>query len=178
MKRLLRLGNSELQKKAQPVTDFDTPELHRLVKELFNTMKANGGVGIAAPQVGVPLQVVVFGFQKSERYPHANPVSETVMINPSYKSEDGVTYEDWEGCLSVKGLRGLVKRYQNISFNWYDVQGNYHEDKASGFRARIIQHEIDHLNGMLFIERIADLKYFGFEDEIQAIMKETGTKLA
>jgi peptide deformylase len=140
-------------------------------------MKANGGVGIAAPQIGVPLQVVVFGFQHSQRYSHANPVSETVLINPSYVALDDETYEDWEGCLSVKGLRGLVKRHLKIKYHGYNQFGQAIEETASGFKARLVQHEIDHLHGTLFIERVVNLKNFGFEDEIQELMKESGAKL-
>jgi peptide deformylase len=177
-KRLLRLGNEQLQITASPVTEFDTPELQLLIENLTDTMISNGGVGIAAPQIGVPLQVIVFGFETSSRYPQANPVPFTILINPSYQAIGDEMYDDWEGCLSVKGLRGLVHRHHHIQYDGYDLYGKKITREAHGFHARLVQHEIDHLNGMLFIERIPNLKMFGFEDEIIHLMQNHGQPLS
>lgn len=172
------MGNCLLREPAQDVTEFDTPELHQLIIDLRDTMKATEGVGIAAPQIGVPLKVIVFGFQNSRRYSHANAIEETALINPSYHPLDDETYEDWEGCLSVQGLRGLAKRFKNIQYTGFNPFGEKIERSVSGFYARMIQHEIDHINGTLFVERIPNLKYFGFENEIESLMQTTGTKLS
>lgn len=174
---LIRMGHSCLREPAQEVTQFNTPELNELIQDLFDTMRANAGVGIAAPQIGVPLRVIVFGFDHSKRYPHAKAIPDTALINPTYKALTDETYEDWEGCLSVKGLRGLVQRYLKIAYQGFSVTGNLIENTVSGFHAKMIQHEIDHLNGTLFVERIPNLKFFGFEDEIQTLMQTTGNRL-
>lgn len=178
IRSLLRIGHKCLREPAKAITEFDTAELHQLIEDLNDTMEANEGVGIAAPQIGVPLKIIVFGFNKSVRYPHAKAIPKTTLINPSYEPISEETYEDWEGCLSVKGLRGLVKRYTKIKYRGYTPLGEAVEDHVSGFHAKLIQHEVDHLNGILFIERIPNLKFFGFEDEIEPLMKETGRKLS
>lgn len=178
IKRLLRMGDKRLQITAEPVEEFNTPFLNQLIEDLFDTMKANAGVGIAAPQIGVPLQVIVFGFNYSPRYSHANPVPETVLINPTYSPIGDETYDDWEGCLSVKGLRGLAARYTHIKYSGQDQFGMHFEREVNGFHARLVQHEIDHLQGSLFVERITNLKNFGFEEEIQQLMLTKGRKLS
>lgn len=175
---LLRIGHDALREPAQPVTEFNTPELTNLIIDLKDTMKANGGVGIAAPQIGVPLCVIVIGFTYSDRYPHAKSIPEMVLINPSYHAVGDETYEDWEGCLSLKKLRGLVRRYVQITYSGFTATGEKVEDTVSGFHAKVIQHEVDHLRGTLLIERVPDLKFFGFEDEIQVLMQQTGTRLS
>lgn len=175
---LLRLGHCQLRQPAQAVTEFNTPELNNLIIDLKDTMKANGGVGIAAPQIGVQLCAIVIGFKSSDRYPHAKPISETVLINPSYQAIGDETYEDWEGCLSMKKLRGLVRRHVQIKYSGFTATGEKIEETVSGFHAKLIQHEVDHLNGTLLIERIPDLKFFGFEDEMHALMQQTGTRLS
>jgi peptide deformylase len=140
-------------------------------------MQKHGGVGIAAPQIGVPLQITVFGFEKSARYPQAEPVPHTVLINPSIEYIGEETNKDWEGCLSLLGIRGLVTRYTKIRYKGYDIHGEMIQREASGFHARLVQHEIDHLQGKLFPFRIEDLRYFGFEEELKELMETMGSKL-
>jgi peptide deformylase len=177
IKRLLKLGNPRLQLKAKPVQNFNSQPLNQLIQDLFDTMKANAGVGIAAPQIGVPLQVIVFGFDSSPRYPHAKSIPDSVLINPSFFPIGEESYEDWEGCLSTKPLRGLARRYKHIHYKGYDQFGHYYEREVSGFHARLIQHELDHLNGILFIERVPNLKFFGFESEISELVNQVGEAL-
>jgi peptide deformylase len=177
IKGLLRIGNEQLQVKANPIEIFDTPELHQLIEDLTDTMIANGGVGIAAPQIGVPLQITVFGFESSSRYPQAASVPHTVLINPSYTVIGDDTYDDWEGCLSVRCLRGLVTRHVHIQYQGFDPYGKKIERDVTGFHARLVQHEIDHLHGALFVERIKNLKMFGFEGELESLIQKNGTKL-
>ncbi|MBA2654492.1 MAG: peptide deformylase [Gammaproteobacteria bacterium] len=178
IKKIVRMGNPLLAGQAKPVEAFSTPELYQLIQDLFDTMKSNGGVGIAAPQIGVALQVVVFGFDHSTRYPHATSIPETVLINPRFVPVSDEHYPDWEGCLSMRGLRGLAHRFKQIHYEGYDQHGNFFEREVSGFHARVVQHEIDHLNGKLLVNRVNDLSYFGFEDEMQTLMQQTGDKLA
>lgn len=171
IKKVLRMGHPKLQTPAQPITTFDTEQLHQLIADLFETMKATGGVGLAAPQIGVCLQVIVFGFTKSTRYPDAKPIPDTVLINPRYTPINDEQVDYMEGCLSIPGMRGLVRRYRNIHYEGFDPYGNRLEGDVHDFHARVLQHEIDHLNGTLNIERLASLKYFGFEPEIIETMR-------
>lgn len=161
---ILKMGDARLLRVAQPVVVFDTPELKSLVSDLFETMKAAGGVGIAAPQIGVNLQVVVFGFGCSENYPDSPSIPETVLINPCIEPLSVSIAEDWEGCLSVPGMRGLVARHEHIRYTGSDMLGAPFTREVSGFHARLVQHECDHLIGRLYPTRIRDMTRFGFTE--------------
>jgi peptide deformylase len=161
---ILRMGDARLLKRAQPVTAFDTPELHALVADLFDTMVHAHGAGLAAPQIGVDLQVVIFGFEHNERYPDAPPVPRTVLVNPVIEPLGTAEEEGWEGCLSVPGLRGVVPRWQRIRYRGFDTAGQPIEREAEGFHARVVQHECDHLLGVLYPMRVRDFTRFGFTD--------------
>ena len=162
VREILKMGDARLLRIAQPVAAFDTPKLHALVNDLFETMHAANGAGLAAPQIGVDLAVVIFGFRHNQRYPDAPPVPETVLINPQITPLDDVLEEDWEGCLSVPGLRGVVPRFARIRYTGFDVTGAPIEREAEGFHARVVQHECDHLIGMLYPMRVRDFTRFGF----------------
>ena len=161
---ILKMGDPRLLRQAEPVTQFDTPELHALIADMRETMHAAGGVGLAAPQIGVNLQLVIFGFQNSERYPDAPPVPETILINPvltplAEDKEDG-----WEGCLSVPGLRGMVPRWTKLRYVGFDQYRNVIEREVDDFHARVVQHECDHLAGVLYPMRMTDLSRLGYID--------------
>lgn len=194
IKKILLMGHPDLLKAAKTVESFDTPELHSLIQDLEDTLQAEDGVGLAAPQIAVNLRVVVFGFEHNCRYPAAPSVPKTVLINPlivPLESTDCAAQDlsdpsdqvlsqlsaqqcskhnatvieqelDWEGCLSVPGLRGMVPRYKTIVYSGYDVYGEKVERIASGFHARVVQHECDHLNGILYPQRMTDMQSFGF----------------
>ena len=159
---ILKMGDPRLLRVAQPVPAFDTPELHALIADMFDTMAAAGGVGLAAPQIGVDLQLVIFGFERSERYPDAPAVPRTVLLNPVITPLSPEMEEGWEGCLSVPGLRGKVPRHLRIRYTGFDPQGRVIDREAEGFHARVVQHECDHLIGRLYPTRITDLTQFGF----------------
>lgn len=159
---VLQMGDPRLLEVAQPVTRFDTHELRELIADMFDTMYAENGAGLAAPQIGVGLRVVIFGFEKNVRYPDAEPVPETVLINPIITPLDQERVDGWEGCLSVAGLRGEVPRWSKIKYAGFDPEGKPLERIASGFHARVVQHECDHLDGILYPRRIKDLTRFGF----------------
>jgi peptide deformylase len=159
---VLRMGDPRLLRVARPVERFDTPELHALVADLFDTMAARNGAGIAAPQIGVDLRVVIFGFESNPRYPDAEPVPPTVLVNPVIEPLGPEEEEGWEGCLSVPGLRGWVPRFARIRYRGFDANGTPIEREAGGFHARVVQHECDHLDGVLYPRRIRDLTRFGF----------------
>jgi peptide deformylase len=161
---ILKMGDPRLLRTAQPITEFSTRELQALIDDMFETMEAAGGVGLAAPQVGVDLQLVIFGFEESERYPEAEAVPRTILLNPTIKPLDDETEEAWEGCLSVPGLRGLVPRWQRIHYTGVDPLGAAIERSVDGFHARVVQHECDHLWGTLYPMRILDMTRFGFTD--------------
>lgn len=161
---IVKMGDSRLLQIAEPVTAFDTPELHALVADMFDTMREEGGVGLAAPQIGVGLQVMVFGFARSERYPDAAPVPQTVLINPEITVLSDVMEDGWEGCLSIPGLRGMVPRHADIRYTGFDASGTRITREAHGFHARVVQHEHDHLIGRLYPSRIQDFGKFGFTD--------------
>jgi peptide deformylase len=162
VREILKMGDPRLLRIAQPVRAFDTPELHALVADMMDTMAAANGAGLAAPQIGVDLQLVVFGFQRNVRYPEAPPVPMTVLINPVITPLDEAVEEGWEGCLSVPGLRGIVPRYTRIRYTGVDVHGQAIEREAEGFHARVVQHECDHLIGRLYPTRMTDLSKLGF----------------
>ena len=162
---ILKMGDPRLLRQAQPVPRFDTPELHALVRDMQETMAQVNGAGLAAPQIGVDLQVVIFGTgQINPRYPDAAPIPETVLINPTITPLGAEEVEDWEGCLSVPGLRGVVPRWQSIRYQGWDVQGQVIERDVSGFHARVVQHECDHLVGKLYPMRVRDFSRFGYTD--------------
>lgn len=158
------MGDPRLMTPATPVIAFATSELRQLIDDLRDTMAQAGGVGIAAPQIGVSLQVVIFGFEKSERYPEAEPVPFTVLINPQIEALDDEEVAGWEGCLSVPGLRGEVPRHARIRYRGFDADGNAIDRTVEGFHARVVQHECDHLIGRLYPSRIRDFSRFGFTD--------------
>lgn len=159
---ILKMGDPRLLRVAQPVQQFDTPELHALVADLFETMAAANGAGLAAPQIGVDLQLVIFGYTHNLRYPDAPPVPPTVLINPVITPVDDEIVNGWEGCLSVPGLRGEVPRHARIRYCGFDAQGRPIEREAEGFHARVVQHECDHLIGRLYPTRMADLTKLGY----------------
>jgi peptide deformylase len=162
--KILKMGDPRLLRVAAPVREFDTPELHALVQDMFETMEHAGGVGLAAPQIGMDLQLVIFGFERSERYPDAEPVPQTVLCNPIITPMSDEQEDGWEGCLSVPGLRGLVPRYRHIRYTGYDPKGKLIEREASGFHARVVQHECDHLIGRLYPTRMTDLTKLGYTE--------------
>ncbi|HEY0269179.1 MAG TPA: peptide deformylase [Methyloradius sp.] len=164
IKTVLRMGDPILLQKALPVEAFDTPELHALIQDMEDTMAHMDGAGIAAPQIGVSLRVVIFGVGKNPRYPDAEQVPYTVLINPVLSQVDNEMEEGWEGCLSVPGMRGVVPRFANLHYTGFDQYGNPIDRTVSGFHARVVQHECDHLDGILYPMRIQDLRTFGFTD--------------
>ncbi len=159
---ILKMGDARLLRIAKPVERFGTPELHMLAADMFETMHSVRGAGLAAPQIGVDLQLVIFGFSRNDRYPEAAPVPETVLLNPRIEAIDGVEEEGWEGCLSVPGMRGVVPRLARIRYVGFDLEGRPIEREAEGFHARVVQHECDHLIGTLYPMRIRDFSRFGF----------------
>ena len=158
------MGDPLLLQLAEPVLTFDTPELHELVADLRDTMISLNGAGLAAPQIGVSLQVVIFSVGNNPRYPDAEAVAETVLINPTLTTLTEVQDDGWEGCLSVPGMRGLVPRFTQLRYQGYDQFGHVIDRTVSGFHARVVQHEVDHLWGILYPMRIKDMRYFGFAD--------------
>jgi peptide deformylase len=162
VREILKMGDPRLLRTAAPVRRFDTPELHALIADLFDTMAAADGAGLAAPQIGVDLQVVIFGFEHNARYPDAPPVPRTVLLNPVVTPLGTDEEEGWEGCLSVPGLRGIVPRHARIRYAGFDPQGRTIEREADGFHARVVQHECDHLIGRLYPTRMRDLTKLGF----------------
>lgn len=164
IRTVLKMGDPLLLEVAKPVLSFGTPELKELVADLFDTMHAHDGVGIAAPQIGVSLQVVIFGFQANPRYPDEKAVPETILINPVLTPLTDDEEDGWEGCLSVPGLRGKVPRFTRLRYQGFDVEGQRIDRTVEGFHARVVQHECDHLIGMLYPRRIRDLRQFGYTE--------------
>ena len=163
IREILKMGDPRLLRIAPKVREFDTPELHALIADLFDTMHSVNGAGLAAPQIGVDLQLVIFGVPKgNQRYPDAPPVPETVLLNPSITPLGDVEEEGWEGCLSVPGLRGVVPRFARIRYTGFDPRGAPIDREADGFHARVVQHECDHLIGTLYPMRVRDFSRFGF----------------
>ena len=158
------MGDARLLERARPVEHFDTPELHALLTDMQDTMSALNGAGLAAPQVGVGLQVVIFGVDHNPRYPQAEAVPHTILINPTLTALGNEIEEGWEGCLSVPGMRGVVARHVRLRYQGYDQYGNAIDRSVDGFHARVVQHECDHLIGVLYPMRIRDLSRFGFTD--------------
>ena len=160
------MGDPRLLEPSRPVEHFDTPELHALIADMDETMKALNGAGLAAPQIGVGLQVVIFGVACNPRYPDAEEVPYTVLLNPRLAPLGEEMEEGWEGCLSVPGMRGLVPRYRRLRYTGYDQYGRPLDRSVSDFHARVVQHECDHLVGILYPMRIRDLSNFGFNEEL------------
>ncbi|MQY51985.1 peptide deformylase [Rhodocyclus tenuis] len=163
---ILRMGDPRLLEPAQAVSDFNDPALARLIADMFDTMEAAGGVGLAAPQIGVGLQVVIFGFDESERYPDAEAVPRTILINPRITPLGEEEVLGWEGCLSVPGLRGEVPRWEAIRYQGFTHTGELIDRSVTGFHARVVQHECDHLIGKLYPMRMRDFSRFGFTEEL------------
>ncbi len=166
IREVLKMGDPRLLQRAQPVKLFDTPELHALLSDMRATMADLSGAGLAAPQIGIGLQVVIFGVEQNERYPRAESVPDTVLVNPVLTPLSEELEEDWEGCLSLPGLRGMVPRHARLRYRGFDAKGNPIDRSVSGFHARVVQHECDHLAGILYPMRIRDFSKFGF---IQAL---------
>ena len=165
IKEILKMGNPDLLKVSEPV-DFEKDDLATLIEDMKETMKANDGAGLAAPQIGVFKRLVIFGFDANDRYPEADSVPFTVLINPIITPLSDEKENGWEGCLSVPGLRGVVPRFTHIKYEGYDAEGNKLEREVEDFHARVVQHECDHLDGILYPMKIEDYRYFGFHEEI------------
>lgn len=166
VRRVLKMGDPLLYKKAEPVTQFNTPELDRLVADMFDTMIELNGAGLAAPQIGVSQRVVIFGVEANPRYPQVEPVPTTVLVNPLLTPIGNEMEDGWEGCLSVPGLRGLVPRHQNLRYTGFDQQGKPIDRTVTGFHARVVQHECDHLDGILYPLRLRDIRLLGYEEAL------------
>jgi peptide deformylase len=162
VREILKMGDARLLRLAEPVREFGTPEMEALIADMFDTMHAANGAGLAAPQIGVNLQLVIYGFKDNQRYPDAPPVPETVLINPVLTPLSDEMDEQFEGCLSVPGLRGVVPRYTRLHYEGVDQFGQPIVRDADGFHARVVQHEVDHLLGILYPMRITDFSRFGF----------------
>jgi peptide deformylase len=165
---VLKIGEKSLLENSNMVEKFDTFELDGLLSDMWDTMVAEDGAGLAAPQIGVNLRVVIFGYENNPRYPDAPSVPQTILINPTVVAMSDRMEEGWEGCLSVPGMRGLVPRYTDIQYSGFDQKGNPIKRLASEFHARVVQHECDHLDGILYPMRIKDMRNFGYRQELEA----------
>lgn len=163
---VLRMGDPRLWQTSRPVGEFNTAELNELLQDMRDTMAHLNGAGLAAPQVGVPVRVVIFGVTANPRYPDIEPVPDTVLINPVLTPLSGEEEEGWEGCLSVPGMRGWVPRFAKLRYSGYDERGRRFQRDVEGFHARVVQHEVDHLDGILYPMRIRDLTKFGFNEAL------------
>ena len=166
IQKVLKMGDPLLLQVAAPVANFDSPELHELLSDMRDTMAAMSGAGIAAPQIGVSQQVVIFGIDHNPRYPDAEAVPFTVLINPTLEFIGDELEDGWEGCLSVPGMRGMVPRYKQLRYRGFDEKGQAIDRTVNDFHARVVQHECDHLIGMLYPMRIKDFRNFGFVDTL------------
>jgi peptide deformylase len=166
VRTVLRMGHPLLQQVAAPVERFGTAELRQLVTDMDDTMRALNGAGLTAPQIGVSVRAVIFEVTRNPRYPQAEPVPHTVLLNPVLDLLGNERDEAWEGCLSVPGLRGMVARHTNLRYRGFDLDGRPIDRTVTGFHARVVQHEVDHLDGILYPMRVADMRSFGFEDEL------------
>ena len=166
VRRVLKMGDPLLYRKAEPVKGFNVPELDALIADMFDTMAALNGAGLAAPQIGVSQRVAIFSVESNPRYPDVEHVPTTVLINPILTPIGDEMEEGWEGCLSVPGLRGLVTRYKNLRYTGFDQHGKPIDRTVSGFHARVVQHECDHLDGILYPMRLRDIRLLGFEDAL------------
>jgi len=161
---VLKMGDPRLLEKSQPAEAFGTPQLRELIADMRDTMAQLNGAGLAAPQIGVPLRVVIFGVARNPRYPDAEEVPDTVLINPVITPLGDEMEEAWEGCLSVPGMRGIVPRFERVRYRGFDESGLLLDRSVEGFHARVVQHEYDHLDGILYPMRIRDMSKFGFVD--------------
>ncbi len=168
VRTVLKMGEQSLLEISREIEEFATPELDSLLQDMWDTMSSENGAGLAAPQIGENLRVVVFGYQTNSRYPGAEAVPETILINPQIVPLGDEIESSWEGCLSIPGMRGLVPRYRHIHYRGYDQYGEMTDRKVSGFHARVVQHECDHLDGILYPQRIDNMKCFGFCEELEA----------
>lgn len=166
IREVLRMGDGRLLQRSAEIESFGTSELAALLQDMRDTMAHLSGAGLAAPQIGVGLRVVIFGVKANPRYPDAEEVPDTVLINPVLQPLSDEVEEDWEGCLSVPGMRGVVPRWHRLRYSGFDEQGCRLERDVSGFHARVVQHECDHLDGILYPMRIRDLSKFGFNEAL------------
>ena len=166
IREVLRMGDPRLLQRSEEIETFGTPQLQELLRDMRDTMAHLNGAGLAAPQIGVGLRVVIFGVHANPRYPNAEEVPDTVLINPVLTPLDTEMEEGWEGCLSVPGMRGLVPRYKRLRYGGFDESGRAFEREVSDFHARVVQHEVDHLDGVLYPMRIRDLAKFGFNEAL------------
>ena len=166
IREILKMGHPTLLEVAKPVEKFNTPELDSIIEDMIDTMKENDGAGLAAPQIGLGMQLVIFGFDSNERYPEADQVPFTVLINPEITPIGAEEEDGWEGCLSVPGLMGVVPRFKKIRYQGNDQFGNEIDREVDGFHARVVQHECDHLIGKLYPMRIRDFSQFGYLDTL------------
>jgi len=168
VRSILRIGDPRLREVSTPVELFDTAELHALIEDMFDTMEAADGAGLAAPQIGEQRRIMIFGVERNPRYPDVEEVPMTVLINPEYSVISDAVLGFWEGCLSVPGMRGYVERPARIKYRGYDQFGMLIEREADGFHAIVFQHEVDHLDGILYPDRISDRTLFGYTEELAA----------
>ena len=166
VQKVLKMGDPRLLQVAEAVTEFNTPQLDALIQDMLDTMAALNGAGLAAPQIGVNKRLVIFGVESNPRYPDVEPVPTTILINPKMEALAKDMDEAWEGCLSVPGMRGLVPRFTRLRYGGYDQHGELFIREVEGFHARVVQHECDHLDGILYPRRIRNLINFGYEDEL------------
>lgn len=166
VRKVLKMGDPLLYRRAEEVRAFHTPELDALIRDMFDTMAALNGAGLAAPQIGVSLRVVIFEVQSNPRYPDAESVPRTILVNPVLEPIGGEMEDGWEGCLSVPGLRGLVSRHKKLRYTGFDEQGQRIDRTVSDFHARVVQHECDHLDGILYPMRLKDIRFLGFEEAL------------
>ena len=164
--KIARLGHPILQEIASPVDDYKDPEIKKIISDMIETLEDAGGIGLAAPQVHVSKRIVIFFVPESRLEDERDQVELTTMINPEIKPLNDKINRDWEACLSIPNLMGAVERYSHIKYSWFDINGKYFEREASGYHARVVQHECDHLDGKLYPFRIADLSMLGFQEEI------------
>ena len=166
IKQILRIGNPILRQATESITAFDTPDLHNLIQDMKDTMEANNGAGLAAIQIGITKRVMIFGIKKNPRYPDVETIPSTTIINPKYEVLNKEKEDGWEGCLSVPGMRGLVPRYKHIRYYGFDEFGAVIEREVTNFHARVFQHEFDHLEGVLYPDKIEKKNCFGFIEEL------------
>jgi peptide deformylase len=168
IKPVLRMGQESLFELSEEVIEFNTIQLESLLTDMWDTMAEENGAGIAAPQIGINLRVVIFGYENNSRYPDEDAIPQTVLINPVITPIGDEMEEGWEGCLSVPGMRGLVPRFSHIRYQGFDLFGHPIDREVDGFHARVVQHECDHVDGILYPQRIEDMSYFGFSDELES----------
>ncbi len=172
VRSILRIGHPELRKKSAPVpvTEIRSAEMKKLIRDMFDTMADAGGIGLAAPQIGVLKRVVIVGFDRSERYPELkDPIQRRILFNPEIEILKGPAVGFWEGCLSVPDMRGYVERIRKIRLKFYDENEEFHDEVIEGFDAVVYQHECDHLDGVLYVDRLKDPTKFGYNDELDML---------